>query len=615
MPEACLPIQMMELRLRHRDMRTAQMCDHGVKLDWETRISCLADSARVTLGPGVVYRDGRLVDSVSGDAYPLNPTGRLVAQVLLQPATIASAARALDEEFGVGSARALADVKDFITEVNRLGFASVVQPFALEAQAWVRQWWRNVWLLPSARRAARWVPPRRLYPATPVTILLACCEAHQPTVICGLAIGVGSALALILLRLLRGGGLPSPLDGLILPSALVAVSCVVAIVMSAVVHELGHYGAARLLGLRVKNVSVRMCCVGVTHASSSRAGTWCVSVFGPILAMVVLCVGALIVVRSSIGQIGLAISTFLFGLAALHGLSLAPFWSDGRQAMAGLSIFMRSRRERLWARPPSDPGIRDGEPETRRAGFPGLEISELVVCNGSFSLGPMNVALRRAEVASLLGHNGSGKTTLIRSILGLHTLDSGEITWDGAKLAGRPSRVFARIGVVSDSADDILPELTAGEFWEFCAMAYSRHENDAGQSIDLMLERAFELASRMDLQSSNRRIGSLSLGTRRKVQLVASMLNSPDLLVLDEPLIGLDLTSTRALAAIIADERRRGALVLMASHDVLLAERLADRVLVLQAGRLVLDFSVTGSGSLEGRIQDVIKAPPPASAP
>jgi ABC-type multidrug transport system ATPase subunit len=216
---------------------------------------------------------------------------------------------------------------------------------------------------------------------------------------------------------------------------------------------------------------------------------------------------------------------------------------------------------------------------------PLLEISELEVHYPSFILGPINLNVESAQIASLLGPNGSGKTTLIRSVLGLQAATRGSARFSGTLLTGRPPQVLAQIGYMTDSADDIIPELTPQEYWEFCAMAYSRYGGNVGE----MLDRAKGLAQALGLSAERRGIGSFSLGMRRKTQLVACMLHAPELLVLDEPLIGLDFMSIKALEALLVEERRRGASVWVSSHDLALAHRLADKVFVLHLGSLVLE--------------------------
>ncbi len=233
-----------------------------------------------------------------------------------------------------------------------------------------------------------------------------------------------------------------------------------------------------------------------------------------------------------------------------------------------------------------------------------MSFSGIEVRYGTFALGPIHLDLPSGQIACLLGPNGSGKTTLIRSVLGLQRTHGGSATWAGRQIAGRSPDVLARIGYVSDSPDDLIAELTPREYWEFCAVAYARKRGD----VATMLERADELATRLDFSPPRRSIAGFSLGMRRKTQLVAALIHEPELLVLDEPLIGLDFLSVRALEALLSQERARGILIWMASHDFGLASRLADRASVLHLGRLILDLQVDGAGaSLEERVEEAIR--------
>jgi ABC-type multidrug transport system ATPase subunit len=260
---------------------------------------------------------------------------------------------------------------------------------------------------------------------------------------------------------------------------------------------------------------------------------------------------------------------------------------------------VRRRRHLTHAAPPG--------PGERRAQAAGLEIRDVEVRYGAFALGPLSAVLDRGEIVSLLGPNGSGKSSLMRAILGLQRTDTGAAAWNGVSLAGRPTRVLVRVGSLTDSPDDVIPELTPREYWELCAVAYSRHSGDAERDIGEMLRRAGDLAARLEVAPPRRSIAGFSLGMRRKTQLVASMLHAPELLVLDEPLVGLDFMSINALEAVLAAERERGALVFMAGHDMGLAARLADRALVLHMGRLVLDVR-TALIAADETLEDVVLA-------
>jgi ABC-type multidrug transport system ATPase subunit len=165
--------------------------------------------------------------------------------------------------------------------------------------------------------------------------------------------------------------------------------------------------------------------------------------------------------------------------------------------------------------------------------------------------------------------------------------------------------VLADIGYVTDSADDLIPELTPYEFWEYCALVHSRR----GRPVARTLQRARALAEDLDLVASRRPLRGLSLGMRRKAQLVAAMMVEPRLIVLDEPMIGLDFFAVRALEALLAEQRACGVAALISSHDLGVIGRVADRVAVLHQGRLVMDTAVppdAANNSLEQQVATVL---------
>lgn len=213
-----------------------------------------------------------------------------------------------------------------------------------------------------------------------------------------------------------------------------------------------------------------------------------------------------------------------------------------------------------------------------------LTVDSIAVTYPSFRLKPTSFALGSGEVATLMGPNGSGKTTLLRAILGMQAAE-GYAHLGDSSLSERNPYAIAQIGFVSDSADDVLPELSPMEYWDFCALARERYLPDSDQWLD----RAEALADEFDLVIQDAPLRTLSFGTRRKVQLCAGFMHAPDLVILDEPLTGLDFFAVRALERVVASARDSGATILLASHNLEVANRTSDRVLLLHRGDLIAD--------------------------
>lgn len=237
-----------------------------------------------------------------------------------------------------------------------------------------------------------------------------------------------------------------------------------------------------------------------------------------------------------------------------------------------------------------------------------LRIDDLVVDYGHFTVGPIQLTLRPGAIHCLVGANGSGKSSLVHTVLGLQDPSSGTAWWKGRELPRRDLALLTRLGYVSDTPDDVIAELSAPEYWEFAATAYGR----SGAAPGPMCARADQLADALDLLPAPRqRIGDFSLGMRRKTQLVAALMHEPDLVVLDEPIVGLDYVSTRRLEGLLHAERVRGATVWMVGHDLGVVTRVADQVVALRAGQVVanIDTANVSAPDLERRLLAALSRP------
>lgn len=206
---------------------------------------------------------------------------------------------------------------------------------------------------------------------------------------------------------------------------------------------------------------------------------------------------------------------------------------------------------------------------------------------GQFRLGPVELALPAGQVHALLGPNGSGKTTFLRACQGLLQGDSGQLMVLGSPVVGRPVAVLGRVGYVPDDPEDVIAEATAPELWELVARAHVGWSGGAGPAVAELLTRAGELSSFLDFTPPTTVIAGFSHGMRKKTQLVAALMTEPELLVLDEPRNGLDPLGILRLEELMAQAAQRGAAVLVSSHDLHWAARVADQVHILHNGRVL----------------------------
>lgn len=222
-----------------------------------------------------------------------------------------------------------------------------------------------------------------------------------------------------------------------------------------------------------------------------------------------------------------------------------------------------------------------------------LTVSKLVVRHPGFHLGPVSFSAAPGEFVCVVGPNGSGKSTLITALLGLLAPAEGSGSWQGSDLSARDPAVVARISFVSDSADDVFAQFSADEFWQYCRGVRDRAVPGIARSAR---DRAARLARALDYPDPAKPLTSCSLGTRRKAQLVAALQCSPELLVLDEPFIGLDFIASRALETVLRHVRDAGTVIVSSSHDLDLASRLSTRLLVLYNGQAIVNSTVAGVG-------------------
>lgn len=192
---------------------------------------------------------------------------------------------------------------------------------------------------------------------------------------------------------------------------------------------------------------------------------------------------------------------------------------------------------------------------------------------------------RPGEVTLYLGPNGSGKSTTFKIVTGLIKPTSGTVLFGGEPINDDPMGYKQRLGYVPEEPY-LYSHLTGREYLTMVAQLRNLPQTSSNEKIDGFL-RLFSLYGDRDLA-----ISSYSKGMRQKVLLSAALLHNPDLLILDEPFSGLDVTSALAVRQLILDLAARGKVVLFSSHELEIAERVCSHVVILQRGKIVADDSI-----------------------
>jgi ABC-2 type transport system ATP-binding protein len=184
------------------------------------------------------------------------------------------------------------------------------------------------------------------------------------------------------------------------------------------------------------------------------------------------------------------------------------------------------------------------------------------------------------EVFGFLGPNGAGKTTTIKMIVGLLEPTSGTVNVAGYDVRAQPRLAKASCGYVPDTPN-LYAKLTGRELLHFVADLYDLDRNQAVRRAEELL-RMFELAS-----AAEDTIDSYSHGMQQKTSLAAALMHDPKVLVLDEPTVGLDPKSARLIKDILRQLADRGAAVMLSTHILEIAERMCDRIGIINKGELV----------------------------
>lgn len=206
-----------------------------------------------------------------------------------------------------------------------------------------------------------------------------------------------------------------------------------------------------------------------------------------------------------------------------------------------------------------------------------------------------NLTLQPGDLLAFIGPNGAGKTTTLKCLANLHNFDKGEILFNQISLKKEPLLFKQHIAYIPDNPD-LYEFLTGWQYLNFIADVFA---------IDTKLrqEKSHDLCAKFELQDAlNQPISAYSHGMKQKLALISALIHDPDLLILDEPFVGLDPKASLTLKNIMLEMCQQQKMILFSTHVLEVAEKLANRVAIILEGKLIADGSmqeIRGNQSLE----------------
>jgi ABC-2 type transport system ATP-binding protein len=207
-----------------------------------------------------------------------------------------------------------------------------------------------------------------------------------------------------------------------------------------------------------------------------------------------------------------------------------------------------------------------------------IELRSLTKTYGSFTaVNGIDLVVPRGELFGFLGPNGAGKTTTLRMIAGILRPSAGSVRIAGIDVVRDPVAAKARLGFIPDRPF-IYEKLTGAEFLRFVAGLYGHDEASVAA-------RAGELLALFDLEEwRDELVESYSHGMRQKLIIASAFVHRPEVIVVDEPMVGLDPKAARTLKELFREYVRRGNTIMMSTHTLEVAEGLCDRIAIIQRG-------------------------------
>ena len=214
----------------------------------------------------------------------------------------------------------------------------------------------------------------------------------------------------------------------------------------------------------------------------------------------------------------------------------------------------------------------------------------------------ISLEVKSGELFGFLGPNGAGKTTTIKMMAGLFAPTSGSISINGFDVQRNPKEAKMEMGYIPDQPF-LYEKLTGREFLYFSAGLYKMSHASATEGIRELAD-VFEIGDWID-----RRTEYYSQGMRQRLVIVAALLHRPKVIIIDEPMVGLDPRGTLTVKKVLKQQAREGSAIFMSTHSLPIAEELCDRVGIIKNSRLVFEDSAEAfqcfKGGYDGRFESV----------
>ena len=228
----------------------------------------------------------------------------------------------------------------------------------------------------------------------------------------------------------------------------------------------------------------------------------------------------------------------------------------------------------------------------------GLTVNNIVKTYGDYTaVDNLSFEINSPGVFALLGTNGAGKTTTIRIILGMLAAQSGEVKWDGKPFLAAEKPV----GYLAEERGLYPKYKILDQLIYFCTLKGMRRP-DAVQALDYWFERLAVT------EHKNKRAEQLSKGNQQKIQLIAALAPNPELIILEEPLSGLDPVNAELFKGVIREEIAKNKFIIMSSHQMTTIEEFCRDIVILNKGKSVLQGNLNAIKKSYGRVKLTVKA-------